>query len=476
MTRLRRHPSGPKLGAWFDGEEAAGVGTHVARCARCRRHVSEMARVRAWIRAQPFFAMGDESSAPAPLHRWRPAAVGASLLLLVALLVFNAPRLGRNEGPPDAGNSGPLLNQSSEGRAQPPEASEPGGPAGGPSGGEPGQDAAQRRSSPLVLGLVVPARGPAAREGSEVRETVRRRVDLANATGGVGGLPVQLVVAAAEDQAAVAALPSKTSALVGGFGAPPPPGSTWLFPADPSIMGPNVVPAELSPEAAGQHLGELLRRQGPGGPVGVVQGGGPERGLAVGLASKLPTTAASAPPGSPCLAEVASLRVTGAAALAVAGPPELALRCLKAARATGWSPRLGTVVAPSAAYAGLHSLPEAEGSRTVLALPWPSSPAAGAARFRAVAGSQSYRALVSFAATELAIDVTRGQGTISMPRLSGGTWKSDLFELRGTAGRPTLVAVTPRGWLPVADQVPPGPPPPIAGPPVPAVPPLPAFP
>jgi hypothetical protein len=54
-----------------------------------------MARVRSWIRAQPFFAMGyEEDESPAlPARRWQPAAVALSLVLVLTLLVVNAPRL-----------------------------------------------------------------------------------------------------------------------------------------------------------------------------------------------------------------------------------------------------------------------------------------------------------------------------------------------------------------------------------------------
>ncbi|MDP8992002.1 MAG: hypothetical protein M3N31_02965, partial [Actinomycetota bacterium] len=96
---LRRHPSGPHLGAWFDGEQTdETVGPHVARCSRCHRRLSEMARVRAWIRAQPFFAMGDEPAATAPLRRWRPLLTAAAVVLVALLLGPGAPRAARTGG------------------------------------------------------------------------------------------------------------------------------------------------------------------------------------------------------------------------------------------------------------------------------------------------------------------------------------------------------------------------------------------
>ncbi|MDQ3569927.1 MAG: ABC transporter substrate-binding protein [Actinomycetota bacterium] len=452
-----RHPRGPELGAWFDGEDIADVGAHVAGCGRCTRRVSEMARVRAWIRAQPFFAMGDtEPSAPARLRSWRPRAVAVSLLLVLGLLVANAPRLRGPEGSRAAQGrqpEGPLLNAGAEGQARAPAPAEPDNP------GQSAPTATKRQGGttsgqgrqPLRLGLVVPTRGPAAAEGSEVVTTVRRSIEVANARGGVGGQPVELVVAPAEDQAAVAALAKRVSALVGGFGAAPPAGVPWLFPADPSLSGPGVVPAEAPPEAAGQRVGELLRGKDLGGPVGVVVGAGPERALAAGLASKVPTTTVAAASDDSCASELASLRRAGAVALAVAGSPDLAVQCLRAVAGARWAPRFGTVVAPSAAYAGLNDVAEARGSRTVLGLPWPTSSTAGAARFRAAEGNRSYRALVSFAATELAIEVARQKGAVSMPAVAGGTWRSDLFEVGGLSIRTDVVVMGPEGWTPSLD-------------------------
>ncbi len=454
-----RHPSGPQLGAWFDGEEeSASVGGHVTRCPRCRRSVSEMARVRSWIRAQPFFAMGnEEEESPAlPARRWRPAAVALSLVLVLTLLVVNAPRLRGPERSRRGGDpSSALLNAGAEGQARTPAGTEPQSPLqdGTDAGRRPSGPSVPRGSDVLRLGLVVPTAGPAAAEGGEVATTVRRRVDAANAAGSVGGSPIELVVAPAEDPAAVAALPKRASVLVGGFGAVPPPGMSWLFPADAGVVGPGVVSAQASPEVAGQQMGDLLRGRRLGGPVGVVVGSGPESALAAGLASKVPTTTAAAGPDASCALEIASLRRDGAVALAVAGPPDLAARCLRAAAQALWSPRFGTIVAPSAAYAGLDAVNEARGARTVLGLPWPTAPGGGPARFRAAGGTRSYRALVSFAATELAIEVARQKGGLSTAAVAAGAWRSDLFEMTGTNIRSVPVVLTGReGWHPAPEM------------------------
>ncbi|MGH9157280.1 MAG: anti-sigma factor family protein, partial [Acidimicrobiales bacterium] len=78
---LRPHPRGVDLGAWFDGEGADRVGAHVARCHRCRRRVSEMGRIRSWLRAQPFVAMTEHEDLPRSSRRlWRPVVLAAVVL------------------------------------------------------------------------------------------------------------------------------------------------------------------------------------------------------------------------------------------------------------------------------------------------------------------------------------------------------------------------------------------------------------
>ncbi|HVE45422.1 MAG TPA: ABC transporter substrate-binding protein [Acidimicrobiales bacterium] len=458
---IRRHPHKFAIAAWFDGEGSESVGGHVARCGRCRRHAAELARVRSWLRAQPFVAMTDDVDEPGrSKHRWRPVMVVA--LLLFAYLIAPSRddgNLGRSpRGPMGAlGGGGP-----ESGSPPPPAADEPGDPgaSGTPEGDAPAPPAATRSASgptadnevaagvvrrsaansPLTLGLIVPTSGPLGREGVEVREVVQRRVQAANASGGVAGLPVELVVASAEDPKAIGAMAGAVDAIVGGFGADVTTATPWIFPADPLVAGTNVVPAEAPARAVGAQLAAELRDQGPFGLVGVVVGTGPDSAMAAGLASKASVTTVTAKKNTSCLGEIATLRRSGAMILAVAGDSDLAANCIRAAARSPWHARLGPLVAPSAAYAGVASLPEATGARTVLALPWPTSSAPGAARFRATTSSESYRALVSYAATELAIDVARQTGTVSPASMAGRTWHSDLVELNGVVNRPGSIA------------------------------------
>jgi len=161
-------------------------------------------------------------------------------------------------------------------------------------------------------------------------------------------------------------------------------------------------------------------------------------------------TTVNAAPGSTCTDEILKLATAGATALAVAGPPALAANCLRAVARSPWRPLFGAVVAPSAVYGGLAEVPEALGARSIMALPSPTSLLAGAARFRATTDSTSYRALVSYAAAELAIDVARQAGEISVASVAAGTWRSDLLDLVGTTNRATTMVSAFLGtWLPL---------------------------
>lgn len=472
---IGRHPHGVELGAWFDGEGSERVGAHLTGCRRCQRRADELAAVRAWLRGSPWVAMRSESvpspAVPAPVP-WRRTAAAAALLVLFALLVpvDGRQRVG-SDGPSWLAHA-PVLEPS------PPEAPAVEVPvetedvlpprqavetAGGPPVGQleqrgtapgrasgPAPAISPGSSSLLRLGLVVPTAGLRAAEGVEVRDAVSAAVSAANAGGGVNGRPVELVVAAAEDPSAIAALRRRgVTALVGGFGVQAPLDLPWLLPADPSVAGPSVLAAEPSPETAGVQLATVLRRLGLDGSIGVVVGSGPEAAFASGLASRAATLPMVTAPGASCDREIAALHRAGAVALAVAADPDLAGRCLQAARRLGWSPRFGTLVTPSAAYARLDVLSDASGTRTVLAFPWPTSKAPGAARFRSTNQSVSYRALVSFAAAELAIAVARDAGAVSLAALSDGTWRTDLVNFVGTTSRSdTVVTASPSAWLP----------------------------
>lgn len=456
--RLGRHPRAIEVAAWFDGEGRLGVGSHVARCDACRRRVDRLAEVRSWVRSQPLYRMGDAPIAD-PARSRRPLA-----LAVVAVAVITAIAVPRATSPPSdsaspsrppsgnavattvpaGGLAAPLSADPSAANAiehAPALAATSSGFAAAPL-------AAAGRAGPLRLGLVVPQVEPSAVEGDEIERVVRERIKAGNAEGGVAGFPIELVVAAAEDPAAVQALAGRVDALVGGFGAVAPADVTWLLPADPGVTGTYVLAPEASPFVAGTQLAIALRQRSLEGPVGVVVGTGPEAHLAEGLASRTPILSVPLR-DSTCATEVGVLQRARVEVLAVAGPPELVSSCITAAIRALWRPRLGVVVPPSTAYAATAPDPLLWGARTVLSMPWPSTSAPGAVRFRTVTGASSYRSLVSFTAVELAIGVARRHGSISLPEIAAGAWPSDILELTGTTSRGGGVAVAgPEAWTP----------------------------
>jgi len=332
------------------------------------------------------------------------------------------------------------------------------GPGSGPSipGAGFGPTYAAAAGHALRLAVVVPMAGPGAAEGAEVQNAAMAAVNEANSSGGVGGLPVQLQIVPAEDPTALAGLAGHVDALVGGFGVDQPsavPSNLqWILPADPAITAPGVVMTELSPRTVGTQLASGLVAQGISGTVGVVGGPGPDSDLAAGIAKVLPTNVVQVSPGSSCLGAVSTLQQQGVVALAVAGPADLAASCVSSAQALSWQPPGGVLVPPSTAYAGLGSAAVAgtvSGVRTVLGLPWPTSSQAGAQRFEsAQPGTTSYRALVTFAAIELAVKVSRTTGSLAPTAVAGGTWRNDLFDYNGLANAGAHVVTEANGgWV-----------------------------
>jgi Periplasmic binding protein len=440
---MRRHPSPEALGAWFDGEDAEGVEAHVAGCERCFRRVQELRRVRCALRGEPL---------PVGLHRsvgFRPVAAGLALVILLVVASVVVPTVSRTIGD----DSPSRAEETGGGRSEPAPTSPPdaafSGAAADMAAGAvapPAAPALEASSKlPVRLGVVVPTTGPAAAEGAEVVRAVRQAAAAANASGGVGGRPVQVVAARAENRSAMMGLVNRVDALVGGFGTSPPPGLDWILPADPDVSGPGVVPAEVSPRAAGTLLSLHLESQRLLGTVGVVVGQGVEVALGDGLWDEgRPLLRLPGQEGS-CTG--ATLELGGPIALAIAGPPPLVARCARAVEGSTWRPRGGLLLPPSAAYAG-RLVEDTVGAYTVLGFPWPTSDVPAAARFRrAVPGATSYRALVSFAAAELAILVARSQGEVSAGAVSRGVWRTDLLHFQGVVNRgATVVAAVPGGW------------------------------
>lgn len=461
MMRFGRHPRAIEVAAWFDGEGRPSVGSHVARCDSCRRRVDGLAEVRSWVRSQPLYEMGD-GIAVIPRRSRRPLALAVAVATIAVGIVAPRASTSRDDlAAPSQERSavaaatslpvGDSAVATVDGTATinpiehaPALAARPVGAVLAP----PPPLAAAGRAGPLRLGLVVPQTGDAAAEGDEVERVVRDRIAVGNAEGGVAGFPIELLVAAAEDPKAVLALAARVDAMVGGFGTAAPTDVTWLLPADPGVTGLHVLAPEASPAVAGAQLAVALRQRNLVGPVGVVVGTGYEAQMGEGLASRTPVLSVPARDAT-CATEVGVLQRARVEVMAVAGGPDLVATCITAAVRALWRPRLGVVVPPSTAYGANAPDPLLWGARTLLSMPWPSTSAPGATRFRAVTGASSYRSLVSFTAVELAIGVARRNGSITLTDIAARTWPSDILELSGTTSRGGAVAVAgPEAWTP----------------------------
>ncbi|HXW31561.1 MAG TPA: ABC transporter substrate-binding protein, partial [Acidimicrobiales bacterium] len=466
-----------ELEAWFDGEGPDGLAWHLSSCRSCFAHVEKMSRLRQAVRvglgtmspppmppvpapsAMVTGRASDTASVPAGApagpenHRRHLLAVGVSVavVLLAGLLVgvgrvqlhgrlsSSSATKGSSAGGA-ARHGGTTASTGSAEASAPPAVSSAEAGAGAPGNQSPGSNAPRvlfglpGQSGALSLAVIVPTTGPDAALGAQITDAVERAVHEADAAGGVDGAPLQLTVVSAEDSAAVAALSGQVDAVVGGFGAPVPAGLPWILPADPYAAGTDVVATELSPQAAGERLGQQLLQRAASGTVGVVVGSGPDTALETGLAQEVPVSPVAMPANGACLPALASLQQQGVDAVAVAGSPAQASSCLTALADLAWSPPDGVLLAPSAAYAGVGSqgVVPTGSLYTVLGLPWPQSAGPGASQFRAaVPGVSSYQALVSYAAVEMAVQVARSAGALSMASLSAGTWQNDLYDFAG---------------------------------------------
>lgn len=446
---MRRHPNPRSLAAWFDGEGAREVADHLVACDRCRRRVVELRRVRAAVLGQP---IPPPLLAPGAL-RWRPVAAPMTIaLVLVALLAATIPstvtgpvRAIRDffDKDTDPGEvAGPATTSTVASVPTDTLTPTPTRWGSGSGSGDTVTTSTPAAESVLRLVVVVPAAGPMAAEGADTVRAVRQLVESANLAGGVDGRDVELVVVDAGDPSAVARLTG--SVAVGGFGATPP--VPWLFPADP--YAPGSLPAEVSPVDAGALLAGELRGSGVQGSVAVVVAAGPDAALADGVAGEMPVVRVASSAATSCDTEIQAARRALPAALALAVPPELAGRCLDAAARIGWRPPGGILLAPSAAYAGLERKATTAGARTVLGLPWPTGDEPGATRFRAaVPGARSYRALVAYAAAELAVASARATFPFVLDDLVRGTWRTDLVSLsEGHNVTPRIVVAGQGGW------------------------------
>ncbi|MHB8681423.1 MAG: ABC transporter substrate-binding protein [Acidimicrobiales bacterium] len=483
-----------QLEMWFDGEAPEGLGWHLATCTSCFRVVDKLSRIRGAVRdtyaGAPPGVPDDRTAVPAlrsnvlsgsgyggagidesvlaglgsaaPTARSAPrlralAAVPVVLLVVAGLVIgVNASKVhGTLSAAQNRANTSTAGSSAGNAAAGSTSGSNASGTSTRSTGGanhssSTGSAAGGAVHGVLTLAVVVPTQGTAQADGTEITQAVQKAVAEANAAGGVDGSPVQLTIVPAENTGAVAALAGHVTALVGGFGSAAPVGVPWILPADPWAAGSDIVSAEMTPRTAGAMLGTDLLRRGVSGTVGVVEGPGPDADLAKGLAAKVPVTVVQAPSDTTCLPALAQLEQQGVVAVAVAGSPTLSSTCVGALGALAWAPQGGVLVAPSAAYAGVASA-GAAGAQvfTVLGLPWPASSSAGAQRFRsALPGVTSYRALVSYAAVEMAVQVARSTGSDAVGSVAAGNWRNDLYDFAGTTNAGAqVVEESAGGWV-----------------------------
>ena len=467
-----RHPGRLDLAAWFDGEGRDEITTHVADCRHCRTRVAELRRVRATVRGEPI-------GPRAPLIRRVPVPllmVPAAVIALVVALLPGSPAptttvVGGGIDQVDVGRVEtaspffPPTTGAATGRPRATAAVAPSRPAGGSTTTAAGDgdgdtsiaDSADNSFSdlgPLRIGLVIPKSGPLADEGRDTLRAVTQAVAAANAAGGARGHAVELETAPAENADAVATLVAHVEVLVGGFGLTEAPrGATWLMPADPTIEGVGVIAAEPVPQRAGNLLGaDVVRRKGTT-LVGVVAEGTLAdqqfiQGLILG-GMKADTERST--DDDSCIDELSLLRDREVPALALAGTTDLVLRCINASVRMGWRPPSGIVTPPSTAYRRANQTKPVDGARAVFGLPWPTSDAPGAVRFRAaVPRVTSYRALVSFAAAELAIGMVREGLAVTADEVRATEWRNDMVSLRDGVNVTTTILVARKGnWVPV---------------------------
>jgi hypothetical protein len=440
------HPSRRALVVWFDGHDDDVTAEHVAECQLCQREVQRLRPIweGRWVRGRT------------RLPLLRPAVAS---VLVIALLTS----LGLATRRPTAPDLGPLLTGVRSDR----------GAAASFTQGTPSQQirtaqtsAARQRlntatpplNTPVVqavapltslsLGVLVPRTGPFSSEGDEVVRAVREAVAEANADAAKPAFEVTVQVVYPEDEGALTDLSRRIDALVGGFGEVSIPGISWLLPADPDVTGPNVVAGEMSARAAGVRLGADLVARDFSGIVGVIQDDGPEASLADGLSTRVQTEVVKASEGTSCDQQILTLRNSGVTALALAMSPESVAACVKAAQRVAFRPDGGLLVPPSAAYEHLPLFSSTLGIRTVLGFPWPGSADSGAADFdSSVRGSRSYRALISFAAARLAIQVAQSRRSISYSSINAGDWRGDLYWLdRGVNRNAKVVELEGNSW------------------------------
>lgn len=448
-----------------DGElgpaQADQVASHAATCDRCRAWLTDMGAVGAVVR-------GDVVPTFTPAPAWQPGPVVSRLIPALAAVVAVALGLVVAQPPGDreqvaVGDRTSIERVVLPSVPRPPDATVTSGSDATTSSGGPSEDtgaestppttpaaggvaATEPASGPVVVGVLVPGgqTGPA--------EPVVRSVAVAlaegNAGGGVGGARLELLVGDANDPNAAPALGERgVKAVIGGYGAT---GQTWqavgargipwFAPADvPPTPPATVVAVEVNHVTAGEMLAESLVGRGHHRVAAIVGKGG-ERRLAEGMHGTLQVDTLQIDTGAPCRPALDAAGVNGADVLALALEPVGVVRCLEALHPE--FPIRQIVIPSTAVDDALVRLPEGFGLAATLGAPGPDDAGKGPTRFRSVTGIQrNYRAMVSYAAAELAVTALRNNPEDPFKGFaSGGVYRSDLLTLNPSAS-PNNVAV-----------------------------------
>lgn len=466
---FRRHPRRLELMALHDGEltvgRAAEVEAHAQECARCRRWLADLDYVGAFVR-------GEVIPTDMPTPRWRPAPVFARLVPALAAVAAIALGMTLTEAPEPGGENvdvaatgnvenvplpevpaspstpdrGPAPDDSpsqpapSDPVRERPEDVDPGNTTP-PRSSQPsaGDDPAGNGDSPQPIKLAVGVPQGQAGPGEAVVHAVATVLAEANQSGGIDGARLDLVVVDSNDPEMSEALrEAGVSALVGGYAgtgagyaSPDETPIPWIAPADvaPSPVSDSVLMVEVDHETAGRMLGRYLGGdETTKAKVAAIAAPSPEAALVAGLSDEI--TVEHIPlSSSSCAPELETAAQSGADALALALPPSDVSRCLSFL--TGAYPIREVVVPTTAVDSARAQTPQGLGLAAVLGAPTPDDDGPGATRFREATGiGDDYRALVSFAGAELAVELLGND--LSDPLgafFAGDVYRSDLLTL-----------------------------------------------
>ena len=456
LRLVSRHPSERALMALHDGEvaepEASRLRSHADSCARCRAWLSDLDRVGAVARGEvvpvvtPVLA---RRTLPPVAVRTIPA-LAASIAVVVGLVATDASD-DRSQEVATAG--------SVPGIATPPPAgaSDVRGATGGPGGAAASGDAAGAGTAPSQpnaaspapndAGVVAPPGGGVAATDPDAEEPLRLGVLVpADDPGSAAVVKAVRAAAAATDPAAEVVVGDTADpdsvdllarrgvrALVGGYGAPPTLhsravslGLPWFGPTDVTDVAGSVLPFEVPHRTAGSLLATFAEAAGADRAFALV-GSSPERRLADGVGDVLPTDRAVVPAKSDCKSDLPH-GAAGADVVVLALDPAGVSACLAAFGGSAPGPLM--VLIPSTA---VDAVTGSSGAPVVVATGAPLADDrddAGAARFRRVTGVTSYRALVSFAATEVALHALASDPDEPLDAFrKGGAYRTDLVHL-----------------------------------------------